>query len=96
MTESYIEPGTINLISLGTSTQIELTTKTLNDQLAVTSFILGKAPISWQSKQQATVAFSSCEVEYMAITQAIKEAIWLQKLLKEFDSNIYCNVPTKI
>ena len=32
----------------------------------------------------------------MATTQATKEAIWLQKLLKELDDTIYCDVPTKI
>ena len=59
-------------------------------------FFLGGAPISWQSKQQATVAFSSYEAKYMATMQAIKEAIWLQKLLKELDGTIHCDVPTKI
>ena len=32
----------------------------------------------------------------MATMQATKEAIWLQKLLKELDNTIHCNVPTKI
>jgi hypothetical protein len=37
--------------------------------------------ISWSTKRQATVALSSCEAEYMALTQATKEAIWLRALL---------------
>ena len=32
----------------------------------------------------------------MATTQATKEAIWLQKLLRELNGTIHCDVPTKI
>ena len=39
-------------------------------------FTLGDCAISWKSTLQATVALSSTEAEYMAITEAIKEAIW--------------------
>jgi hypothetical protein len=46
-------------------------------------FMLGNGPISWTSKRQPTVALSSCEAEYMAETQAAKEAIWLRRLLLE-------------
>ena len=33
--------------------------------------------ITWSCKRQATVALSSTEAEYMALTHATKEAIWL-------------------
>jgi hypothetical protein len=46
-------------------------------------FLAGQSPVSWSSKKQATVALSSTEAEYMAITQASKEAIWLRFLLSE-------------
>jgi len=39
--------------------------------------------VSWSSKQQATVALSSTEAEYMALTQACKEAIWIQRFMEE-------------
>ena len=45
------------------------------------AFLLNGAAISWNSKKQATVALSSTEAEYMALTQATKESIWLQQLL---------------
>jgi len=46
-------------------------------------FYLSGGVISWSSKRQATVALSSTEAEYMALTHATKEAIWLRSLLDE-------------
>ena len=43
-------------------------------------FSLAKAAVSWKSTLQSTVALSTTEAEYMAITEAVKEAIWLQGL----------------
>ena len=45
-------------------------------------FILAGGAISWQSKKQKTVALSTVEAEYMATTQATKEAIWWRSFLK--------------
>jgi len=49
-------------------------------------FTLGGCAISWKSTLQSTVALSSTEAEYMAITKAIKEAIWLKAFLGEINS----------
>jgi len=38
-------------------------------------FTLGGCAISWKSTLQSTIALSSTEADYMAITEAIKEAI---------------------
>jgi hypothetical protein len=46
-------------------------------------FKLGGAAISWSSKCQATVSFSTCKAEYIAQSEAAKEAIWLRRLLTE-------------
>ena len=46
-------------------------------------FTLTKAPVSWKSTLQSTVALSTTKAEYMAITEAVKEAIWLQGLLDD-------------
>ena len=51
-----------------------------------TSSTLVKAPITWCSQKQETVALSSCEAEFMAGTEASRQAIWLQDLLAEIMS----------
>ena len=40
-------------------------------------------PVSWQSRQQTSVALSSMEAEYMALCATTQEAIWLILLLKD-------------
>ncbi|KAM6546251.1 hypothetical protein CsatB_026987 [Cannabis sativa] len=52
--------------------------------------------ISWKSNLQKVVALSSTEAEYMAATEAIKEALWLKGLSKELgfsseDMTIHCD-----
>jgi hypothetical protein len=46
-------------------------------------FKLAGAAVSWMSKLEPTVAISSTEAEYMALLQAVKESIWIQRFLKE-------------
>jgi len=46
-------------------------------------FTFFQAPVSWRSTLQSTVALSTIEAEYMAMTEAMKEAIWLQGLLDD-------------
>ena len=43
-------------------------------------FILAGGAVSWLSKKQAVVALSTSEAEYMALSSAVQEALWLQKL----------------
>jgi hypothetical protein len=55
-----------------------------DDRRSVTgyAFLLAGGAISWQSKKQRTVALSTVEAEYMALTQASKEAIWWRSTMK--------------
>jgi hypothetical protein len=44
--------------------------------------------VSWSSKKQPIVALSSTEAEYIALTHAAKEAIWLRSLIGELQQNL--------
>ena len=57
-------------------------------------FKLGSVPICWKSKRQPTVALSTAEAEYMALSMATQTAIWIRKLLNDFD--VASEVPTVI
>src|SRR4030095_222728 len=46
-------------------------------------FILAGGAVSWQSKKQPMVILSSTEAETMALLQAIKESLWIQRFLSE-------------
>ena len=43
--------------------------------------------ISWRAKKQSVVALSSCEAEYIAMTEAVKEAKFLTMLLNDISIN---------
>ncbi len=47
------------------------------------TFTMGGTAVSWLSKQQPVVALSSCEAEYIALSAAVQELIWLNRLLGE-------------
>jgi len=51
-------------------------------------FLASQSPVSWSNKKQATMALSSTEAEYMAITQSTTEAIWLRFLSEILDRKI--------
>lgn len=51
-------------------------------------FLLGTCAISWFSTKQKSVALSTTEAEYVAASEAIKELIWLKRLLGEIAPNI--------
>ena len=44
-------------------------------------FSMNGGAISWRSKRQTCVAQSTCEAEYMAVSEACREAVWLQSIL---------------
>lgn len=64
-------------------------------------FTIANAPVSWKSTLQSAVALSTTEAEYMTITEAEKEAIWLQGLLRELgigqeEITIFCDSQSAI
>ena len=46
-------------------------------------FVLNNGCISWRSKKQSSVVLSSTEAEYMALSEAIQEAVWLKAFMHE-------------
>nr|GEX66127.1 hypothetical protein [Tanacetum cinerariifolium] len=50
-------------------------------------FNLGTSPITWCSQKQTTVALSSCEAKFMAVTTTACQAIWLREVLAKVTEN---------
>jgi hypothetical protein len=46
-------------------------------------FFFDKCLVSWQSVKQQVVALSSCEVEYIAASTILTQALWLVRLLSD-------------
>ncbi|CAL2241824.1 unnamed protein product [Prunus armeniaca] len=46
-------------------------------------FMLSSAAVSWSSKKQLVVTFSTTEVEFIAATSSACQAVWLRRLLEE-------------
>ncbi|KAF6208713.1 hypothetical protein GE061_017171 [Apolygus lucorum] len=61
----------------------------LDDRRSYTgyAFKFADSCISWESRKQRTVALSSTEAEYMALTEATKEAIYWRQFLKEISND---------
>ncbi|KAF7346029.1 Retrovirus-related pol polyprotein [Mycena sanguinolenta] len=48
-------------------------------------FMMAGGPVSWSSKKQNAVALSTVEAEYIALTRASKQAMWMYSFLSELD-----------
>ena len=47
-------------------------------------FLMCSGAVSWLSKKQSVVTLSTAEAEYVALSTATQEAVWLRKLLESF------------
>jgi len=57
-------------------------------------YFLGMGAVSWSSKRQPIITLSSTESEYVALTHASKDIIWIHKLLTELSPILPFSVPT--
>jgi len=70
-----------------------------DSRISVTGFcmFLGPSLVSWKSNKQETVSMSSAESEYKAMSTAVKEMLWLRKLMNDLwidaseASVLYCD-----
>ena len=58
-------------------------------------------PVSWRSKLMSTMALSSCEAEFMALTEVCRELMWMCRFLDEIGieyevPNVYCDSSSAI
>ena len=51
-------------------------------------FKLGNGPVSWTARKQQCVTLSSTEAEYVALSEACKELVWMMKLMRDVGENI--------
>ena len=51
-------------------------------------FKAGDGAITWKSKWQTTMAFSSTEAKYVALSEAAREACWLRNLYRKLDFEV--------
>eukprot|EP00171_Calliarthron_tuberculosum_P003754 IDg3754t1 len=68
------------------------------DRKSMSGFMvkLGDAVCLWGSKKQSTVALSTCESEYYAMTLAAKETVWVRRVLMESGMYKHWNVPVPL
>lgn len=68
----------------------------VDDRRSCSGYVLkmSNAAISWASKRQSIVALSSTEAEYIALSSAVREVIWMRQLAQEVDEKF--NGPTII
>ena len=68
----------------------------LDDRRSFSGYLtkLGEATVSWYSKKQKSVAVSTTEAEYMAMSLASRHLVWLQRGLQQLRQHIASTVAT--
>ncbi|GAW08946.1 Gag-Pol polyprotein [Lentinula edodes] len=88
---TYKAPGPLNSLpgaSLKTHAYVDSDHAGCRDTYRSTSgyvFFMAGALVSWSSKRQATVALSTTESEYIGLSRATQQAVWLASFMTEVD-----------
>ena len=59
-------------------------------------FQIGGSTVSWRSKKQTSVALSTAEAEYISLSAATQEAVWIRQLCAELSAKPPIYDPTVI
>ena len=60
-------------------------------------FMINGSPVCWNSRKQTVTAQSSTEAEYMAVSEAAKQAVWIRHFLYSIGKEVvYKMAPTTI
>ena len=92
----------VNLILGGSQTTLtgytdaDWASQTHRHSISGFAYFVGSGAINWSSKKQPIITLSSTEAEYVALTHASKDAIWIQKLINELSSIFSSKLPTTL
>ena len=69
-----------------------------NDRKSTSGYVftMSGSAISWRSKKQTSVALSTAEAEYIALSSATQEAMWLRQLFSDLIKDFKMSTPTTI
>ncbi|GFX09318.1 retrovirus-related Pol polyprotein from transposon TNT 1-94 [Trichonephila clavipes] len=64
-----------------------------DDRVSMGGFItfIDETPISWQTFKQNSISLSNMEAEYVSLTEAAKEFIWLKNIINNKSLNLELN-----
>nr|XP_016450434.1 PREDICTED: uncharacterized mitochondrial protein AtMg00810-like [Nicotiana tabacum] len=62
----------------------------LNTRISVSGFLIKYVDslVSWKSKKQSIISKCSAEAEYISMSSAVSEVVWLTALLKELEVDV--------
>ena len=83
---TYMKQTRLNLVGYSDSDW----PTSLDDRKSTSGFVFKlSGPRNWKAKKQPTVALSSCEAAYIALTETVKEDIYRKNILIAFDMTVY-------
>lgn len=60
------------------------------------AIFIGNSLVSWKCRKQRLVGNSTCEVELYAVSEIVKDIMWLQNMLTELKCEEYIDIPIEV